>query len=207
MLQYRNVIWLMAAAGSIHPVAYAAEKHESHRLPEIVVSADPLGDVDAHIVQPLDVLIEEELLRRDVRSIGETVSQELGVSSADFGPSVGRPIIRGLTGSRVRVLEDGIGTMDVSTISADHAVAAESVFAEQVELFRGPATLLYGSGASGGLVNIVNNRILDTVPGTVAGQLIRTLRLRRRRVSGCFRVRWGGRRHRAAHRRYEARHR
>ena len=171
MLQYRNVIWLMAAAGSIHPVAYAAEKHESHRLPEIVVSADPLGDVDAHIVQPLDVLIEEELLRRDVRSIGETVSQELGVSSADFGPSVGRPIIRGLTGSRVRVLEDGIGTMDVSTISADHAVAAESVFAEQVELFRGPATLLYGSGASGGLVNIVNNRILDTVPGTVAGQL------------------------------------
>ena len=166
-----NVIWLMAAAGSIYPVAYGAEKHESHMLPEIVVSADPLGDVDAHIVQPLDILTEEELLRRDVRSIGETVSQELGVSSADFGPSVSRPIIRGLTGSRVRVLEDGIGTMDVSTISADHAVAIESVFAEQVELFRGPATLLYGSGASGGLVNIVNNRILDAVPDAVAGQL------------------------------------
>ena len=171
MLQNRNVIWLMAAAGSIYPVAYAAEKHESHTLPEIVVSADPLGDVDAHIVQPLDVLTDEELLRRDVRSIGETVSQELGVSSSDFGPSVGRPVIRGLTGSRVQVLEDGIGTMDVSTISADHAVAVESIFAEQVELFRGPATLLYGSGASGGLVNIVNNRILDTVPETFAGQL------------------------------------
>ena len=171
MLQNRNVIWLMAAAGSMYPVAYAAEKHESHTLPEIVVSADPLGGVDAHITRPVDVLTDEELLRRDVRSIGETVSQELGVSSSDFGPSVGRPVIRGLTGSRVQVLEDGIGTMDVSTISADHAVAVESIFAEQVELFRGPATLLYGSGASGGLVNIVNNRILDTVPETVAGQL------------------------------------
>ena len=171
MLQNRNVIWLVATAGSIYPVAYAAEKHELHTLPEIVVFGDPLSDVDAHIVQPVEVLTDEELLRRDVRSIGETVSQELGVSSADFGPSVSRPVIRGLTGSRVRVLEDGIGTMDVSTVSADHAVAVEPIFAEQVELFRGPATLLYGSGASGGIVNVVNNRILDAVPDTVAGQL------------------------------------
>ena len=155
----------------MYPATYAAEKHDSHVLPEIVVSADPLGDVDAHIVQPLDVLDERALLRRDVRSIGATVSQELGVSSTDFGPAVGRPIIRGLTGSRVRVLEDGIGTMDVSAVSADHAVAAESVFAEQVELFRGPATLLYGSGASGGIVNVVNGRILDHVPDAVEGKV------------------------------------
>ena len=171
MLRQDKHYWLMIAATAVFPATYGAEKHDSHVLPEVVVSADPLGDVDAHIVQPLDVLGEDELLRRNARSIGETVSQELGVSSTDFGPAVGRPIIRGLTGSRVRVLEDGIGTMDVSTVSADHAVATETVFAEQVELFRGPATLLYGSGASGGLVNVVNNRILDHVPDTVEGEV------------------------------------
>lgn len=110
-------------------------------------------------------------MTRDVRNIGEAVSQELGVSSSDFGPGAGRPVIRGLTGARVRVLEDGIGTMDVSTISPDHAVAAEPLFADQIEIFRGPSALMYGSGASGGVVNIVNRRILDYVPEAISGDL------------------------------------
>jgi iron complex outermembrane receptor protein len=140
-------------------------------IEEIVVTADPLSEVDAHMARPVEVLTEDALLQRDSRSIGEAVSRELGVSSSDFGPSVGRPIIRGLAGARVRVLEDGIGTMDVSTISVDHAVSVESVFAEQVEIFRGPATLLYGSGASGGLVNVANHRIPDAVPEKLAFDL------------------------------------
>jgi iron complex outermembrane receptor protein len=146
------------------PAAQAQEYEEGHPIPEIVVTADPLSSVDTHFARPVDVISEEELKTRDMRSIGELVSREPGVSSSDFGAAVGRPVIRGMSGGRVRVLENGIGTMDASTISADHAVSSEPLFANQVEIFRGPSTLLYGSGASGGLVNISTDRILDYVP-------------------------------------------
>lgn len=147
------------------------EPDTHHRLEEIRVTADPLDRTTTHIVQPTNVLDRDRLLTRNLRSIGETVADELGVTSSDFGPSVGRPIIRGLSGARVRVLEDGIGTMDVSTISADHAVALEPVFAEQVEIYRGPASLLYGSGASGGFVNVVSGHIPEAVPEAFSGEL------------------------------------
>lgn len=140
-------------------------------LKPVVVTADPLSGDQADIAQPVSVLQRERMQTRDLRNIGEAVSQELGVSSSDFGPAVGRPVIRGLSGARVRVLEDGIGTMDVSTISADHAVAAEVLFADQVEIFRGSSALLYGSGASGGVVNIVNHRIPEQLPDEAGGDL------------------------------------
>lgn len=156
----------LAAAITVAPLP-AAETHghpHEHEIPEIIVTADPLGDVDGHFVAPTTVLTGEALERESMRSIGEAVSNQLGVSSSDFGASVGRPVIRGLGGARVRVLENGIGTMDVSTISADHGVSAEPLFAEQIEILRGPATLLYGSGASGGLVNVSNARIASELP-------------------------------------------
>ena len=140
-------------------------------LEEIRVTADPLGDVESHLIRPVQVLSAEELKSRSIRNIGETVADELGVSSSDFGTGAGRPVIRGLAGSRVSVLENGISTMDVANISADHAVPIEAVFARQVEIFRGPATLLYGSGASGGVVNVVNDRILKYVPETLEGNV------------------------------------
>lgn len=157
-------------------LAFAAEPHGSdnahrHVDEEVVVRAHPLQSTTAHVAQPVAVLDAEALARRDMRSIGETVGREPGVTSADFGPSIGRPVIRGLGGARVGVLTDGIGTMDVSTISPDHAVAAEPIFARQVEIFRGPATLAYGSGASSGLVNVVSDRILDYVPAAIEGGL------------------------------------
>jgi iron complex outermembrane receptor protein len=142
-----------------------------HDIPEIVVMADPLGDVESHLATPVTVLDAEHLARQSVRSIGEAVANELGVASSDFGAAVSRPVIRGLGGARVRVLEDGLGTMDVSTISADHGVATEPVLADQIEIFRGPAALLYGSGASGGLVNVVNQRIPTTRPERPQGGL------------------------------------
>jgi iron complex outermembrane receptor protein len=138
-------------------------------IEEIIVTADPLSAFDAHLARPAEVLDKQTLRNKDSRSIGEAVADTLGVSAADFGPSVGRPVIRGLSGARVRVLEDGIGTMDVSTISQDHAVASEPIFAEQIEIFRGPATLLYGSGASGGFVNIVGERIPTMAPDRLRG--------------------------------------
>ncbi len=138
---------------------------------EVIVTADPLSAVDRHLSQPVQVLTEDALKRRNLSNIGEAIANELGVSSSDFGPGSGRPIIRGLGGSRVKILENGISTMDVSTISVDHAVATEPVLARQIEIFRGPATLLYGSGASGGLVNVVNDRMLKYVPKALEGEL------------------------------------
>ena len=140
-------------------------------IEEIKVTADPLSEVDAHIIRPVQVLSKEELKSRSIRNIGETVANELGVSSSDFGTGVGRPVIRGLGGSRVQVLENGLSTMDAASLSADHGVPLESVFNQQVEIFRGPATLLFGSGASGGIVNYVNGRILDYVPDDVEAEV------------------------------------
>lgn len=158
---------LSATAHESHP----HDEAHAHSVPEIVITADPLGDVDGHFVAPSQVLDAEALRTRSLRSIGETVANELGINASDFGAAVGRPVIRGLGGARVRVLENGVGSFDLSTISADHAVSSEPIFARQVEILRGPATLLYGSGASGGLVNVVNGRIRDTLPQGVEGGL------------------------------------
>jgi iron complex outermembrane receptor protein len=111
------------------------------------------------IAQPTSVLGGDELRRRGAASLGETLTGELGVSSTYFGPNASQPVIRGLGGYRVQVLQDGAASLDVSTLSQDHAVSVESVVSEQIEVIKGPATLLYGSGAAGGLVNIVTNRI------------------------------------------------
>lgn len=126
---------------------------------KITVTASPLGREEAEMAQPATVLGEDELRRKRAASIGDTLSQEVGVQSSAFGAGAGRPIIRGLDGPRIRVLENGIGTGDVSTISPDHAVTTESLRADQIEILRGPASLLYGSGAIGGIVNVVSKTI------------------------------------------------
>lgn len=138
-------------------------------LKSIVITADPAGGARSDIAQPVTVLSRSHLQTRDLRNIGEAVSQELGISASDYGSAVGHPVIRGLSSARVRVLENGIGTMDVSTVSPDHAVATEVLFADQVEIFRGASALLYGSGVSGGVVNVVNQRIPEQVPDEMNG--------------------------------------
>lgn len=129
-------------------------------LPSVVVTATPFENrSELDTAQPVSVLRGEDLRRKREASLGDTLSRELGVASSSFGPAAGRPIIRGLDGPRIRVLENGIGTLDLSAISPDHAVTVESLNASQIEILRGPATLLYGSGASGGIVNVVSGRI------------------------------------------------
>lgn len=144
------------AAASAIAVAAPAWGQEVKKVEQVVVTASPLGRAESELAQPATVLSEEDLRRRRAASIGDTLSQEAGVHSSAFGPAAGRPIIRGLDGPRIRVLENGIGTMDASAVSPDHAVATESLNAEQVEILRGPASLLYGSGAIGGVVNVVS---------------------------------------------------
>ena len=158
-----NLKWKLPVAivlALFHNTAQAQGSGTDKVLTPVVVTATPFenrGELD--MAQPVSVLRGDDLRRKREASLGDTLSRELGVASSSFGPGAGRPIIRGLDGPRIRVLENGIGTLDISSISPDHAVTTESLNASQIEILRGPATLLYGSGASGGVVNVVNNRI------------------------------------------------
>lgn len=134
-------------------------------LKALTITARPPGSQSLeHTAQPVSILSGEDLERRQVNTLGETLNREPGVTGTHFGAGASRPVIRGLDGPRVRVLRDGIGTLDVSTISADHQTTIEPLQAEQIEIMRGPATLLYGSGVSGGLVNVNTGRIPEYVP-------------------------------------------
>jgi len=144
-------------------VSHAALSQET-KTEEVVVTSSALRENPLDVAQPTTVVGGDELRRQIAGSLGETLSSELGVSSTYFGPSASRPVIRGLSGDRVQVLQDGLASLDVSSLSQDHAVTLESVVAQQIEILKGPAALLYGSGASGGLVNVVSSRVPTEVP-------------------------------------------
>lgn len=126
---------------------------------EIVVTSTALCETALEVAQPASVLGGDALRRQIASSLGETIASEPGVSATYFGPSSSRPVIRGLGGERVLMLHDGMSALDVSSLSQDHAVAVETVLADQIEILKGPATLLFGSGAVGGVVNVVDGRI------------------------------------------------
>src|SRR5688500_19391364 len=107
-------------------------------------------------------------LQRDLRPrLGDTLATRAGVSATSFSPGASRPVLRGFQGERVRVLVDGIGSIDVSNTSADHAVTIDPITAERIEVLHGPAVLLFGSQAIGGAVNIFDRRIPRTVPDDI----------------------------------------
>jgi len=134
---------------------------EHHDIEEIIVEATALPRTVEQLAQPTAILRGEELAKKLGPSIGETLSGELGLSSTFFGPVSSRPVIRGQAGERVRVLSNNLDVLDASALSEDHQPAVDGILAERVEIIRGPATLLYGSGAAGGLVNVVDNRIVE----------------------------------------------
>jgi len=126
----------------------------------VTVTASPFdGHDELEMAQPTTVLRGDALRRKQSTTLGDTLSTEIGVHSSSFGAGAGRPIIRGLDGPRIHVLDGGMGTADLGSVSPDHNVTGETSSAQQVEVLRGPATLLYGSGAIGGLVNVATNRI------------------------------------------------
>jgi iron complex outermembrane recepter protein len=128
-------------------------------LERIVVSASGIHQSELDMATPVSVLSGEDLKRRTEPTIGETLKFEPGVHANYYGPVASRPIIRGLDGPRVRVMNNGLDSGDVSRVGPDHAISADAITAEQIEVLRGPATLLYGSGAIGGVINVVDNRI------------------------------------------------
>lgn len=128
-------------------------------LPEVKITADPLGSDELRSTRPVTVLQARDVERHLDTSLAATLTQQPGVHSSGFGTAAGRPVIRSQDGPRVRVTQNGLDTMDVSTLSPDHAIAADPLAADRIEILRGPATLFYGGGAVGGLVNIVTRSI------------------------------------------------
>ena len=148
---------LMTSTGIFSFPAHA-EDMPNTVLDTVVVSA-PLREKVSQSARPVTVLTEEQINTGASNTIGATLEKEPGMNNQSFGPGVGAPVIRGQTGPRVRVLQNGIGINDASTLSPDHANGVEPMQAERIEILRGPATLLYGSGAIGGVVNVIDNRI------------------------------------------------
>ncbi len=150
--------------------AFADQPEPSNPLDEIVVTATALRESSLEVAQPTAVLAGDELVRERGTSIGETLANTPGVSATYFGPQASRPVIRGQSGERVQVSEDGAESLDAAGLSADHAVTIDPLLADRVEVLRGPATLLYGNGASGGLVNVLVRRVPEQAyDGTMEG--------------------------------------
>lgn len=136
---------------------------QTKRPDDIIVTA-PVERNEADVLQGTSVLKGADLTRELRPTIGDTLARQPGVSSTSFGPSASRPVLRGFQGDRIRVLTDGIGSIDVSNTSVDHAVIIDPLLAERIEVLRGPSALLYGSSAVGGVVNVIDTRIPRTVP-------------------------------------------
>ena len=130
---------------------------------EIIVTA-PIHRDRMDVLSGTSVLTGLQLTTALRPTIGETLQHTPGVSATSFGPNASRPVLRGLQGERVRVLTDGIGSVDVSNTSVDHAVVINPLLAERVEVLRGPVALLYGSAAIGGVVNVIDKRIPPAIP-------------------------------------------
>jgi iron complex outermembrane receptor protein len=141
-------------------------------LPEVRVSADPLGADLLRATRPVGLLLSPELERALDTSLGATLAGQPGVHTSGFGTAAGRPVIRGQDGARVRITQNGLDTLDVSALSPDHAVAIDPLTADRIEILRGPATLPFGGGAVGGLVNVVSERIPLSRQDALGGRLI-----------------------------------
>ncbi|SNX60599.1 iron complex outermembrane recepter protein [Nitrosomonas ureae] len=140
---------------------YAQNAPKNIQLPGVKITAPTTSSAESTGFKADMIIHRDRLRQKREANLGDTLAHELGVTSSSFGPGSGRPIIRGQDGERVRVMENSMGTGDVSVISPDHAVATETLNATRIEILRGPSTLLYGSGVSGGVVNVLNDRIPD----------------------------------------------
>lgn len=150
----------VALATSLAPTVVQADSSDSstaNELETVNVSALPLGSGSPST--PYSVMDQQTLTQKNAATLGETLNNQPGVHSDTFGGGASRPVVRGQSGPRVGVLNDGSAVLDASKISPDHTVTVDPMLARQIEVLRGPSTLLYGSGASGGVVNVLDSRI------------------------------------------------
>ena len=150
--------WAEAPDASKPPSAY----HDD--VPNDIIVTAPFNRDRADVLSGTSVLKGSDLTRELRSTIGDTLAHLPGVSATSFGPNASRPVLRGFQGERVRVLKDGIGSIDVSNTSVDHAVVINPLTADRIEVLRGPNALLYGSAAIGGVVNVIDSRIPRKIP-------------------------------------------
>ena len=150
------------------PFAIAGENNPQ-KMEEMTVYSTGIKQKTSKSARPVNVLSGDNLRTKVGQTIGETLQNELGVTNQSFGAGVGSPVIRGQAGPRVRVMQNSIGNNDAAALSPDHANGIEPVIAERIEVLRGPSTLLYGNGAIGGIVNVIDNRIPEAVPDKLIG--------------------------------------
>ena len=156
-LYKKKTALLVSAALSALTISQLIYADTPAEMGELIVTSDPFGNrVADDLINSVTVITDEELARRQSTTLGETLDGLPGVSNSDFGPGVGRPVIRGLTGSRVQILNNGLRVVDVAGEGADHNVAIDTSSASQIEVLRGPAALLYGGNASGGVINVIS---------------------------------------------------
>lgn len=137
--------------------AQTAHTDDVHRLDEVTITARNLES--GSLLVPAQQLSGAALTQRQGGTLGETLDNLPGIANSSFGPNVGRPIIRGMEGDRIRILQNSGANIDVSGLSNDHALPIDPLTTERIEVLRGPATLLYGGSAIGGVVNVIDNRI------------------------------------------------
>jgi iron complex outermembrane receptor protein len=155
-----------AATGSDTPAPTASDQDHDQPGAQIVVTGTRARNT-ADVLGGTAVLAKEELTNDLRPTIGETLAQQPGVSASSFGPNASRPVLRGFIGARAPLLTDGIGSIDVSNTSADHAPIINPLTADRIEVLRGPTALIFGPSAIGGVVNVIDSRIPRHMPQEV----------------------------------------
>ena len=163
MIHRTKLLASAAVAALLLPAAAFAQEtpdgQDEHHVSDEIVVTGVVQRNKQDVLSGVAIVQGGDLAAATRPSIGETLASVPGVSATSFGPSASRPVLRGLQGERVRVLTDGIGAIDVSNTSVDHAVVVNPLLAERIEVLRGPQSLLYGSSAIGGVVNVIDRRI------------------------------------------------
>ena len=164
-MSFSNSTSKIALATLLLSLPFSAQSQTTDNNDEIVItSARILGGSPEDAITGITILSGDELDNRLTSTIGETLKYEPGVSSTFFGAGASRPLIRGQSGNRIRVLANGIDTIDASSASPDHAVAVEPAQAKVIEILKGPAILRFGSSGSGGVINVIDGRIPTEIP-------------------------------------------
>ena len=148
---------LMACSLAWQAQAQEAMPNVPERLQQVTVTGNALGNAEG--IQAVQVLQGEALMLNSQSTLGETLALTPGVSSSYFGPNASRPIIRGMDGDRIKILNNSASSHDVSALSNDHAVPSDPLTVERIEVLRGPSAIMYGGSAVGGVVNLIDNRI------------------------------------------------
>ena len=156
-----------------------------------VVSVSPTARDPFEAYQATSVLSGQQLTQQLESSLGATLERQPGVAERSLGPGPSRPVIRGLDGDRVLILEDGQRVGDLSSQSGDHGVPVNPASASRIEVVRGPATLLYGANAIGGLVNVINENVPTTPLSGAHGAIVLDFGSAAREGSGAADLRWG----------------